>query len=296
MISIKQVTKNFKEVVAVNNLSIDIGSGIVGLVGQNGAGKSTLLRLISGVLYPSDGVITINGKEALSKEAKRDVFFLPDNPYALLRSNVKDVVDLYSNFYKIDIECFNRLLAKFKLPLNRRVTNFSKGMKRQLFVALALSIQVPILLLDEAFDGLDPLAMDVIKEEIINLNSEGKTIVISSHNISALERLVDRFIILYKGVLRSNGSNEHLGENFLKYQGVFNTPLSEKQLLLLGIKVVSFKKVGSIYNFVVLDQELLEQKINEAYAPVLLERIPIDPDEVITLEMLLATKEDQNNG
>jgi ABC-2 type transport system ATP-binding protein len=296
MISIKQVTKNFKEVVAVNNLSIDIGSGIVGLVGQNGAGKSTLLRLISGVLYPSDGVITINGKEALSKEAKRDVFFLPDNPYALLRSNVKDVVDLYSNFYKIDIECFNRLLAKFKLPLNRRVTNFSKGMKRQLFVALALSIQVPILLLDEAFDGLDPLAMDVIKEEIINLNSEGKTIVISSHNISALERLVDRFIILYKGVLRSDGSNEHLGENFLKYQGVFNTPLSEKQLLLLGIKVVSFKKVGSIYNFVVLDQELLEQKINEAYAPVLLERIPIDPDEVITLEMLLATKEDQNNG
>ncbi|MFA7068482.1 MAG: ABC transporter ATP-binding protein, partial [Acidaminococcaceae bacterium] len=276
--------------------SIDIGSGIVGLVGQNGAGKSTLLRLISGVLYPSDGVITINGKEALSKEAKRDVFFLPDNPYALLRSNVKDVVDLYSNFYKIDIECFNRLLAKFKLPLNRRVTNFSKGMKRQLFVALALSIQVPILLLDEAFDGLDPLAMDVIKEEIINLNSEGKTIVISSHNISALERLVDRFIILYKGVLRSDGSNEHLGENFLKYQGVFNTPLSEKQLLLLGIKVVSFKKVGSIYNFVVLDQELLEQKINEAYAPVLLERIPIDPDEVITLEMLLATKEDQNNG
>jgi len=296
MISIKQVTKNFKEVVAVNNLSIDIGSGIVGLVGQNGAGKSTLLRLISGVLYPSDGVITINGKEALSKEAKRDVFFLPDNPYALLRSNVKDVVDLYSNFYKIDIECFNRLLAKFKLPLNRRVTNFSKGMKRQLFVALALSIQVPILLLDEAFDGLDPLAMDVIKEEIINLNSEGKTIVISSHNISALERLVDRFIILYKGVLRSDGSNEHLGENFLKYQGVFNNPLSEKQLLLLGIKVVSFKKVGSIYNFVVLDQELLEQKINEAYAPVLLERIPIDPDEVITLEMLLATKEDQNNG
>lgn len=291
MIEITNLVKRFGEVTAVDHLTLTINDGVVGLVGHNGAGKSTLFRLIADVLTPDEGSIALNGLPHQEIEAKRSVFFLSDDPAVPANANDEAVFAFYANFFDVDHDRFLALLEKFGLPRNRKVSTFSKGMRRQLFICLALSVRADIYLLDEAFDGIDPLVLEIIKGEIISLSGEGKTIVISSHNIAGLENLVDRFVVLYKGKLSKEGGNEELGEEFVKYQCVSKTPLNEENLKALGFRVVNFKKVGSIYHFVLVYEEGIEEKIKGAYTLDLLERIAIAPDEIVALQMMLAKKE-----
>ncbi len=163
MIEISNLTKRFDQVAAVDQLNLTISEGITGVVGENGAGKSTLFRLISGVIDPSEGEILVDGHRSDTKEAKEKIFFLPDNPYVPNGSYLKDIEEFYSCFYEIDSEKYHHMLEVFNLPTNKKVSTFSKGMRRQALIALALSVKTPYLFLDEAFDGLDPLVLETIK-------------------------------------------------------------------------------------------------------------------------------------
>jgi len=164
-------------------------------------------------------------------------------------------------------------------------------MKRKAFIALTLAIDVDIYLLDEAFDGIDPLVLEVIKQEIIALGKQNKTVIISSHNISTLERLVDRTIILYAGQVKRDGNIEHLGDELVKYQIYTKDIINEEVLIKLGIKVVSLKKVGSIYHLVIKSSNDVETIVKEKLNPILFEKIPIDGDEIVILEMMMAKLE-----
>lgn len=290
MIEIRSLTKRFEDTVAVNNLTLDIHPGVNGLVGHNGAGKSTLFRLISDVLKIDGGSILIDGIPCDDPRAKAKVFFLSDFPYAPKGVNYRGVYEFYRCFFPIDFEKYTGLIAKLRLPINRNVNQFSKGMRRQLFLALALSVDVDYYLLDEAFDGIDPLALDEIKEEIIKLGQAGKTIVLSSHNIGSLERLVDRFIVLYLGQLSKEGDNEQLGQDLVKYQAMFKQEVTEASFKELGINVLSLKKVGSIYHIVLVGAHDVDEEVKEKLDPLLWEAVQIDPDEVVALQMLLAKK------
>ena len=295
MIELKNVTKKFGSTVAVNNLTLNIEKGIYGLVGQNGAGKSTLFRLISGVFDRDNGEISLDGYDADSQEGKGLVFFLSDDPYVEKHANMKDMIEFYSNFYEIDGKKFLSLIKLFELPLNGVLSKFSKGMKRQTFISLALSIKTKYLLLDEAFDGLDPIVLETIKDELLKSKEEGKVIVISSHNISTLEKLVDTFILISKGKLASNESTERFGQNFIKFQAMFKKDISKDELTDKGLNVVSFKKYGSIYNIVVLDVDNVDEIIGSVAPATLLERVPIDSEEIVKLSMLVAREEANNN-
>ncbi|MDO5330114.1 MAG: ABC transporter ATP-binding protein [Bacillota bacterium] len=289
MIEIVNLVKRFGPVAAVDHLSVEIKPGVTGLVGHNGAGKSTLFRLISDIYSVDEGQILIDGIDHKEVEAKKKVFFLNDNPYGL--GNWKQTYDFYANFYEIDLEKYEGLINSWGLPKNKEIRLFSKGMRRQLFIALALSVKCDVLLMDEAFDGIDPLILELIRKEISALSDDGKAIVISSHNISSLERLVDRFLILYKGQLSKEGESEHMGEQMVKFQCVVSgKELSEKDLSSLGLSIVNFRRIGSIYNFVIIETPDCEAKIKESLNPALLERVPIDPDEIVMLEMMLAKK------
>ncbi|MBP5091767.1 MAG: ABC transporter ATP-binding protein [Bacilli bacterium] len=290
MITINSLTKRFEDTVAVNNLSLQIAPGVIGLVGHNGAGKSTLFRLISDVLDVDEGEILVDGIPHLDPHAKAKVFFLSDDPYAPKGENYKGVYRFYANFYPIDFEKYSSLIAMLRLPTNRNVGQFSKGMRRQLFLALALSVEADYYLLDEAFDGIDPLALDEIKAQIIKLGEAGKTVVLSSHNIASLERLVDRFIVLYCGSLSKEGNSEQLGQDLTKYQAMFKEPINEDDFAKIGVKVLSLKRIGSIYHVVLIGAHDVDGIINEKLHPLLWENVPIDPDEVIALQMLLAKK------
>ena len=291
MIEINNLTKRFEDVVAVNALTLFLQPGITGLVGENGAGKSTLMRLISGVLLPEEGEIRIDGENADSQKGKAKVFFLSDDPYAPQGAGIKGVYDFYACFYDIDKDRFDGLIEKFGLPLDRKVAGFSKGMRRQLFLALSLSVNAPYLLLDEAFDGLDPLLLEKLKDEMLEEASKGKTILASSHNVTALQRLVDHYVFLYKGKLSTQEESVDLGSSFVKFQAAFKEEVTKEQLIALGLDVIAFKKVGSVTNFVCLEQEGIEEKVNEAFPSLFLESIPLDAEETIILQLTLAERE-----
>lgn len=291
MIEIKNLVKTFGSVRAVDDLSISINSGINGLIGENGAGKSTLLRLISDVYQADSGEIIIDGVPNYKVMAKKDVFFLPDNPYAPHNMAVSQVFEFYSTLFDLDKEKFMAIMDRLSLPTDRKVSTYSKGMRRQLFIAIALSSNAKYALLDEAFDGLDPLVLATVREEIIK-DADKKVYIVSSHNISSLERLCDSFILLSKGRVGKNGDVEHLGENFVKYQILVKGALEQKDLEALSYRVLSFKKVGSLCN-VVFHNEIDESIIRNKMDVILLEKIAIDPDELIALEMLDARKENK---
>ena len=193
MIEIKNLTKIFPpNVYAVNDLTITINKGVNGLIGENGAGKSTLLRCIADVYLKDKGEILIDGHSNSDDVSRNNVFFLSDNPFYSGNGNAMTNMQFYASLFDLDEEKFKELMSHLSLPLDRRVSTFSKGMRRQLFLCIALSMKAEYILLDEAFDGLDPIVQDVIKEEIIK-NAENKTFLVSSHNLVSLERLCDNF-------------------------------------------------------------------------------------------------------
>lgn len=297
MIQISNATKRFDQKVAISSLSLDIDTGVIGLVGQNGAGKSTLLRMIAGVYQVDEGKILVDSFLNTSKESKELVFFLPDDPYAPINSDINSVLEFYKLFYDVDEDIFDNLVDKFTLPRKVKINKFSKGMKRLLFIALSLSINCRYLLLDEAFDGLDPLVLETVKEQIVRIcKDKDKTVVVSSHNVTALEKLVDKFVVIHDGHLSKDGDLDSLGETFVKYQAIFKEVVDEETLTQLGLNVISYRKAGSIHNFVINNSKNVDvEKILDKLNPTLLENIAIDANEIILLQMALAKKESKHH-
>lgn len=297
MINVANVSKKLGEVMAVNDLTINFSNGIFGLVGQNGAGKSTLFRLISNVYNQDEGQIEIDSLDSYSKEAKENLFYLSDDPYCPAFTNAKDVLNIYKCFYKIDEDYYFDLINRLNIPLNRNISTFSKGMRRQTFLALALSIEVNNLLLDEAFDGIDPLAMEIIKKEIITrFANANKTAIIASHNIETLERLCDKFVIISNGKLVNEGDEESLSRTFVKLQVAIKETLTIEAIKELGIDVVLMNKVGQVYEIICKETEKLNYKelFESKFTVILFDTIPIDYSELISLQMLVAKEEKEH--
>ena len=291
MINIKNLTKIFSpDVIAVNNLTINVKQGVNGLVGENGAGKSTLMRLIADVYDIDQGQILIDGVSHTDKEAKNNLFYLSDSPYFNKNSTAYETAVLYSSLFEMDLDKYTSLFNKLSLPLNRKISTFSKGMRRQMFLCIALSMKAKYLLLDEAFDGLDPLIQEIVKEEI-NILAKEKTIVLSSHNLASLQGLCNNFIILSKGKFKKEGSAQDLGKQYTKYQILFNTSVREEDLKNIGVNVISFKQIGSIVH-IVIDSESDAEIIKEKYNPQIIEKISLENDEIIALQILLSKKGD----
>ena len=167
-------------------------------------------------------------------------------------------------------------------------------MKRRLFIAISLSINTKYILLDEAFDGLDPLVLSTIKDEILKLKEENKVVIIASHNINTLNLLADRIIILYKGKLQKDGTSEDLASELIKYQLVIKDKnITEDELSSLGINIVNFKKIGSIYHIVIKQNKTdFVSLITNKYNKLILEEVPLDSEEIIMLNMMASRKED----
>lgn len=295
-IVIRNLTKSFGDTKAIHNLNLRIGTGVTGLMGQNGAGKSTLLRLIAGILKEDGGEILVDSYLPSSLEAKERVFFLPDDPYAPNGATLNNLLGFYSCFYDFDKEKFNRLLLQTNLEKDRKLSTFSKGMRRQAFLLLALSVHCPIILIDEGFDGLDPLILNLIKEELIKIGQEGKIVLLSSHNLLSLERMADQFILLTKGELGKQGSEEDFGSRLTKYQAAFeDKSFSKERLESYGLSVISFRKIGQIINFVVMEDEGKIKLLKEKEKPILFEKIPLETEEIFASQMLLANEKKGEN-
>ena len=285
MIQLINLNKNFKDKEVLKNLSLTIEEGTVfGLVGINGAGKSTLLRLISGVYKPDEGSVLIDEEEVFENEkAKSKIFFLPDEPYYDENVTPQSLKDIYKVFYNLDEEHYFKYLELFEIPIKKPINKFSKGMKRQVFIALTLAIKPKYLLLDEAFDGLDPLARLTFKRALIDLIDEKKTtIIISSHSLRELEDICDSYGLIDNKNIISSGLISEATENVHKYQVVFGDIITKEQF---DINFKNYQQDGRIIKVVV--KEDLEQftKLMEKYNPLIIDEIPIDFEELFIIEV-----------
>lgn len=286
MIKVNNLSKTFTKKTVLRNLNLEIKDGsIFGLIGINGAGKSTLLRLLSGVLKADSGEILFDGINIFDNvNVKKDIFFLPDEPYYSANSTAKNIVDFYSTFYGLNKLKFYDIISKFKLDINHTIKNYSKGMKRQLFIAIAFAIAPKYLFLDEAFDGLDPLARLIFKRELNELIAEKKiTVIISSHSLRELEDICDSYGLLDGGNISYTGFIEDHKSIYHKYQLAFINKLERKDFV--DINIVSFNRIGRIIKLIAKGEEAEIDERLKKYNPLIIDKINIDFEELFIIEV-----------
>ena len=282
MIEIKGLGKSYGPKKVLENVNVTVpDASVFGLVGINGAGKTTLLRMMADVLRPDEGTVEYDGENIAGNAKKRkELFFLPDEPYYTAGTTVEKLVALYKSYYAFDDELFARYEKLFSLERRTPVRNFSKGMKRQAFAALALACRPKYLLLDEAFDGLDPLARLELKRGIISL--EGTTAVISSHSLRELEDICSGFALLDGGAVADAGDLAETLERVHKFQAAFDEPVPRERF---PFECLSFESEGRVVRFVVRGEREEIVSALKALSPIFVEEIKVDFEELFLCEV-----------
>lgn len=287
MIKIDSVSKSFGDKLVLDGINLTLKEPtIYGLVGINGSGKSTLLRIIAGIYRPDQGRVTIDGEDVLQnpEKAKSSFFFLNDNPYYSPLWKAKDFVSFYSCFYpEFDKEELNRVLNILELDVSHRISTFSKGMKRQFFLALAFASGAKTLLFDEAFDGLDPLSRLKMKKILVEKMEKGLTCLISSHSLRELEDIVDGFGLLDGGKLIDHKMVAEGKAPFVKFQLAAKEELPEEAFSFLH--PVSLKRNGKIVEIVLRGEAEEQREKLETLHPVFLEQVGIRLEDLFLIEV-----------
>ena len=286
MIEIKNLSHSLGKKKILDGINLTLADGsVMGLVGINGAGKTTLLRLISGVYNADEGEIMIGGIPVSEESARRELFFLPDDPYYTTYTAGKNLFDMYSVFYpKMERSVFEQYMNEFALDPKKPIRNFSKGMRRQLYIALALSVKPKYLLLDEAFDGLDPLARLSFKRAINTLVEEnGTSVIISSHSLRELEDFCDCYALIDKMTVASSGDIAERVERFCKFQLAFVDDISETAFD--GLPIVSLEQSGRFFRIVLEGRDDDMRARLDALCPAVIEQMHMDFEEMFIHEV-----------
>jgi len=287
MIEIKELSKDFDGFLAVKNVSANIVEGSVfGLVGTNGAGKSTLLRMMAGVLKPKAGQIIIDGMDVYENpEVKKEVFFISDEQFYLAGSTPDEMKNFYKNMYEnFDESRFYELLEKFGLDKKRKISTFSKGMKKQLSVVLGVCANTKYLLCDETFDGLDPVMRQAVKKLFIaNMEDRQMTPIIASHNLRELEDICDHVGLLHQGGILFSRDLDEMKLGIHRVQCVFDND-SDLESFKKNCDVMNDETRGSLHTLTVrATREELETALNQVNT-VFSEILPLSLEEIFISE------------
>lgn len=287
MLRAERIAKNFGGTAALESVSCAIPEGkIYGLVGANGAGKSTLLRILAGIYRPDQGQVLLDGKPLVNDPAsKARVILVPDELFFLPQSDLVRMAALYQSAYpRFDKKRFATLCERFSLPLKTPIRTFSKGMKRQSAILLALSAQPDYLLMDETFDGLDPVVRNEVRsllyEQILERNMSA---VLSSHSLRELEDTCDQLSLLYKGGLVFESEVTGLKTNLFKLQVAFGEDFDKSRLV--GLDMVHYSQQGRVCNVIVRGDREAARTLMLERGAVLSEILPLRLEEVCIYEM-----------
>ncbi|MCM1164938.1 MAG: ABC transporter ATP-binding protein [Lachnospiraceae bacterium] len=222
MIKFDNVFKSFDGLRVLENLSLEIPRGAAyGLLGTNGAGKSTLLRLLSGVYKTDGGSVTIGGEPVWDNvSVKRRLLLVSDETAQFDRMTLKQMRKFYKTFYPaFSDETFEQMHGVIGLPLDKKLSGFSKGMKRQAAMMCGIAASPDYLLLDEAFDGLDPTMRAAMKKMLVNAMCDKEmTIVASSHDLKEVEEFCDTVGVLHEGKMLFSRALDELKGSVHKVQ------------------------------------------------------------------------------
>lgn len=213
----KDLKKNYGKNQALKGLNLQIESGqIVGLLGPNGSGKTTLIKLANGLLTKNGGELYIDGKE-VGVETKKIVSYLPERTYLDVRSKVKDVIGFFKDFYSdFDENRAYDMLSKLNINPNDKLKTMSKGTREKVQLILVMSRQAKLYFLDEPIGGVDPAARDYILNTIISNYNPEAAVIISTHLISDIEKILDDVVMIKNGELIMHKKVDEIREEYGK--------------------------------------------------------------------------------
>ncbi|MCB2339239.1 ABC transporter ATP-binding protein [Clostridium estertheticum] len=254
MIDIKNMSKKIDDKYILKNVDLHVNKGsIFGIIGENGAGKTTLIKCLTGIYRVNEGRILIDGEEIFdNNKIKQKIGYVSDENQYFSSFKVKELLEFYKKAYNdFSKERFDELNVKFKIPLNRRIRELSKGMKMRTAILLNLSIKPDILILDEPTSGLDP----VIKKELMSIivdevASRDVTVFISSHHLDHIERICDNIAIIKNGTIKLKSSMEDAKNSMKKLQVMFKEEVKINEKLSSIDGVIKVETIGRI-NYII---------------------------------------------
>ena len=228
LLECKHVYKNFGDRQILTDINLTIPEGkIIGLLGKNGTGKSTLLKLMNDLLTPTEGEVRVRGLP-VGVESKKRIAYLPERTYLDKNMTVNQVLDFFGDFYEnFDREKAVKLLQDLDLDAGQKLAKMSKGMQEKVQLVLVMSRKADLYILDEPLGGVDPATRDYILDTILKNFNEGASVLISTHLIQDIERILDEVIFIDKGKIicheecdtlrtRENGSIDEIFRRMFK--------------------------------------------------------------------------------
>ncbi len=287
MIKLSNISKSFGDVKALNNVSLDIeDSTVFGLIGTNGAGKSTLIRILAGIYKQDEGEAQIDGETIYERpEVKSKFFLIPDEAYFFKNATPASIGDYYKTIYKnFDKERYTELLGRFSLEPKRKITTFSKGMKKQVSVIAAICSNVKYIYCDETFDGLDPVMRQAVKSLFAEeMDVRGLTPIMASHNLRELEDICDNIGYLHKGGVLLSSSLNDLKLGICKIQ-IVPREGCDIESAFSGYKIYKHEKRGTLSTLTVKGNQKDVEDIASALSPVFYEILPLSLEEIFITE------------
>lgn len=284
MIKLTEVTKVYDQFAAVDGLNLEVSDGeIMGIIGHNGAGKTTTLKMITGLIAPTSGTIEVMGKDIArySIEIKKHLGFLPEDSPLYESMTVTEYLLFFSELYQLPrktaLDRIDLLLSSLKLEERNKLTSeLSKGMKRKVAIARTLLHDPSLLILDEPNSGLDPLTSFFIIDYLKKLRSQGKTIVLSAHNLFHVEYICDRIAIMKQGKLLVCDTMSELVKKLGKreYQVVFRADQElnyQKQEGNYTLKTADIAEIADVLrqisdrNWTLVDLSMRQSALEEIY-------------------------------
>lgn len=287
MLTVKGLSKSFGTKKAITDLSLTLEEGhIFGMLGTNGAGKSTLLRVMSGILRADAGSIHLDNMSVYENPAaKREICYLSDEPTFLSNASIAEMGRMQAAYYpEYSEEKLKTLCDRFALPMNERITSFSKGTQKRAQICLGLALNPRVLLCDETFDGLDPVMRDsfkrVLSQETVD---RGLITVLAGHNQQEMEDICDSVGFLHEGKLVCSGDLDTLLGDVHRVQLIPAGEVSDEEFG--AFNPLRLQRQGRLCMMTLRgDRQALEKKLN-ALAPLFMEFLPLSLEEVFILEM-----------
>lgn len=296
MISIKNVSKNYSSIKAVDQIELTIQNSLVfGMLGTNGAGKSTLLRMMAGILKPDEGEIYIDEEPIWDNpKAKSKIFYISDEQFFYPNATPSDMISFYKNYYpEFDEVRFKEFINNFDLESTRKINTFSKGMKKQLSILLGICSNAPYLICDETFDGLDPVMRQAIKSLFIKeIETRGLTPIIASHNLRELEDICDHVGLLHKGGVLLSKDLAELKCNIVKVQCVLEPEFDES--LNQVLQILKIQRKGKLLTLTIRGNEEEIESTISSMNPLYYESLPLSLEEIFISETEVVGYDMQN--
>lgn len=247
---VKDLCKNINKASILKNISFDIEENeILGFIGPNGSGKSTTMKCIAGLYHPTSGSIVINGYDIYEdrEDALSQMGVSIENPALYPNLTGKEHFDMVAKWKKLDNARIKEMeyFSGLNDDLKKEVRHYSMGMKQRLILSLAMMTKPKLLILDEPTNGLDPQAIIDLRKKLLDIRNEGTSILLSSHQLSEVDKLVDRIIFIKDGQLIAHKTIEQLHQKHISYK--LNTSDNQKaQNVLKKYKVIQNKEYISL--------------------------------------------------